>query len=95
MLVFDYHVHTTQSADCNTPIEASCAAAIRAGVTEIAFTDHIDHEPADPACGFYNYETYLESIERARARFGDDLVILKGAEVDFNTRIADEVEAFL
>jgi histidinol-phosphatase (PHP family) len=94
-MVFDYHVHTTQSADCNTPIEESCAAAIRVGVTEIAFTDHIDHEPADPAQGFYNYGEYLDSIERARDQFGDDLVILKGAEVDFNTRIADQVEAFL
>ena len=34
--MFDYHVHTTQSADCITPINDSCEAAIRAGVTEIA-----------------------------------------------------------
>jgi len=93
--VLDYHVHTTQSADCATPIEASCAAAIRAGVTEIAFTDHIDHEPIGTSIGFYDYHAYMESIERAREAFGDQLVILSGAEVDFNTGIADQVEAFL
>ncbi|CAA9563162.1 MAG: Histidinol-phosphatase [uncultured Thermomicrobiales bacterium] len=93
--VFDYHVHSTFSVDCRVPIETSCEAAIAAGVTEIAFTDHVDHEPSDPGHGFYRYGAYREAIERARAHFGDRLTILAGAEVDFNRRIADQVEAFL
>ncbi len=93
--MFDYHVHTTQSADCATPIFASCEAAIQRGITEIAFTDHIEHEPADMSYGFFDYATYMADIERARDAFGDQLVILSGAEVDFNTGIADDVEAFL
>lgn len=93
--MFDYHVHTTRSIDCNTPIEASCEAAIARGITEIAFTDHVDHEPANGGFGFYDYEGYRTDIERARDRFGDRLVILAGAEVDFNTPIANDVERFL
>jgi len=93
--MFDYHVHTTQSADCATPIFDSCAAAIAAGITEIAFTDHVEHEPADMSYGMFDYTTYMRDLERARDRFGDRLVILAGAEVDFNTGIADEVEDFL
>lgn len=93
--MFDYHVHTTQSADCSTPIFDSCAAAIRAGITEIAFTDHIEHEPADMSYGMFDYTTYMRDLESARERFGDRLVILAGAEVDFNTGIAGEVEDFL
>ena len=93
--MFDYHVHTTQSADCSTPIFDSCEAAIRAGVTEIAFTDHIEHEPADMSYGFYDYTTYMRDLNIARERYGDHLVILAGAEVDFNTGIASEVEEFL
>ena len=93
--MFDYHVHTTQSADCSTPIFDSCKAAIAAGVTEIAFTDHIEHEPADMSYGFFNYAQYMEDLERARDRFGDRLTILAGAEVDFNTRIASQVEDFM
>jgi histidinol-phosphatase (PHP family) len=45
--VFDYHVHTEFSVDCKVPMSDSCRAAIAAGVTEIAFTDHVDHQPAD------------------------------------------------
>lgn len=93
--MFDYHVHTTQSADCNTPILESCEAAIRRGVTEIAFTDHIEHEPADMSFGFYDYDAYMADLTKAREIFGEHLVILAGAEVDFNRRIASQVEDFL
>ncbi|HEV2127801.1 MAG TPA: histidinol-phosphatase HisJ family protein [Thermomicrobiales bacterium] len=93
--MFDYHVHSTFSGDCDTPIEATCQAAIATGVTEIAFTDHVDHEPADPGFGFYDYAGYVEPVAGARDQFGDRLTILAGAEVDFNTRIRDEVERFL
>ncbi|MDQ3539974.1 MAG: histidinol-phosphatase HisJ family protein, partial [Chloroflexota bacterium] len=88
-------VHTTQSADCATPIRVSCESAIQRGITEIAFTDHIEHELADMSYGFFDYPTYMAAIEDARDRYGDQLVILSGAEVDFNTRIANDVEAFL
>jgi len=93
--VFDYHVHSDFSVDCRVPMASSCEAAIAAGVTEIAFTDHVDHEPSDPGHGFYRYGEYLRAVEDARARFGDRLTILAGAEVDFNRRIAGQVEAFL
>ncbi len=93
--MFDYHVHTHYSADCETPMRASCEAAIAAGITEIAFTDHIEHEPADESFGYYRYDAYREELDRARDEFGDRLTILAGAEVDFNTGIADQVEHFL
>ncbi|MGC4106107.1 MAG: histidinol-phosphatase [Thermomicrobiales bacterium] len=92
--MFDYHVHTTRSVDCHTPIEASCEAAIARGVTEITFTDHVDFEPADEGYGFYDYAGFMADIDRARDQFGDRLTILAGAEIDFNTRTASEVAAF-
>jgi histidinol-phosphatase (PHP family) len=93
--VFDYHVHSTYSADCAVPIEASCRAAIAAGVTEIAFTDHLDHEPADPGYGYYRPDDYLRELDENRDRFAEELTVLRGVEVDFNERIADQVDRFL
>lgn len=95
MSVFDYHVHSDFSVDCKIPMAASCRAAIDAGVTEIAFTDHVDHEPADPGADFYRAPEYRRAIADARETFGERLTILAGAEVDFNRRIAPQVEAFL
>jgi histidinol-phosphatase (PHP family) len=93
--VFDYHVHTTCSVDCVTPIESSCQAAIDHGVTEIAFTDHVDHQPADEGFGFYKPEVYFESVDRMRERYGDRLTILYGAEVDYHDDTQTVVERFI
>jgi len=93
--LFDYHVHTTFSYDCNLPLAESCPAAIAAGVTEIAFTDHVEHEPGDEGFGYYQAEAYFRAIDEARAQWGDRLTILRGAEVDFNERTGDDVRRFM
>jgi histidinol-phosphatase (PHP family) len=94
-IVLDYHVHTEFSIDCKIPMAEQCTAAIAAGVTEIAFTDHIDHEPADPGLNYWRAEAYFASLKACRQMYGDQLTILAGAEVDFNERIVDEVDRFL
>ena len=93
--MLDYHVHSEFSVDCQVPMADSCRAAIAAGVTEIAFTDHVDHEPADLGHGYYRAEEYFRAVGAARREFGDRLTVLAGAEVDFNERIAGQVERFL
>lgn len=72
----------------------SCMSAIEAGITEIAFTDHVDHQPNDPGFGYYRIEEYFRSLEDARREFGDRLTILAGAEIDFHTETYDAVERF-
>jgi histidinol-phosphatase (PHP family) len=93
--LFDYHVHSEFSVDCRVPIPEMCKAAIAAGVTELAITDHVDHEPADPGFGYYKAEAYFEAIDRARRDFAGELELLTAAEVDFNRRTIDQVERFL
>lgn len=93
--VFDLHVHTHYSADCTVPMAASCAAAVAAGVSVIAFTDHVEHEPSDLSFGHFRYDAYLRELEEVRTAYEGRLTILAGAEVDFNTGIADAVELFL
>ena len=93
--MLDYHVHSQFSIDCDTRMEESCEAAIAAGVTEIAFTDHVDHETADPGFGYYRADDYFGAIEAVRSRFGERLTVLAAAEVDFNERTAPKVERFL
>ena len=93
--MFDYHVHTEFSVDCTVPMADSCRAAIAAGVTEIAFTDHVDHQPQDMGFGYYNADAYFQSLARVRDEFGDRLTILAGAEIDFHTDTYDAVETFV
>jgi histidinol-phosphatase (PHP family) len=93
--VFDYHVHSTFSVDCAIPMDSSCRAAIAAGVTEIAFTDHVDHVPADPGYGFYRPDEYLREVDRIRDQFSGELTVLRGAEIDYNEGTTDVVERFV
>lgn len=92
--LFDYHVHTEFSCDCATPMAASCVAAIDAGITEIAFTDHVDHQPNDPGFGYYRIDDYFRAVDEVRREFGDRLVVLAGAEIDFHTDTYDAIEKF-
>ncbi len=93
--MFDYHVHTTFSVDCNTPIDDSCKSAIANGITEIAFTDHVDQQPADMGYGFYRPNEYLAEIDRVRDLYGKHLTILAGIEVDYHDDTRPVVEAFM
>ncbi len=38
----DYHIHSSFSADSETPMEEQIAAAIACGLTSICFTEHVD-----------------------------------------------------
>jgi len=93
--VFDYHVHSEFSVDCRVPMIQSCRAAIAAGVTELAFTDHVDHVPVDLGFGFWDADRYFSSIEACRDECGDALTILAGAEVDFNFSTVSAVDRFV
>lgn len=96
MTIADYHVHTSFSIDCDVPMEEQCEAALLAGVTEIAFTEHVDHDECDLSSREqYDYDAYIEELERCRERFAGRLEILKAAEVDWNRIIADDVLAFM
>jgi histidinol-phosphatase (PHP family) len=93
--VFDYHVHSEFSVDCKIPIRTQCEAAIAAGVTELAITDHMEQEQADPGWRYYRPEAYFEELDRAKAEFAGQLTVLRGVEVDFNYRTAPLVEQFM
>lgn len=96
MAIGDYHVHTRFSIDSNEEMENQCRAAIAAGITEIAFTEHVDHDTCDAESReVYDFGGYSAEIERCRGLFGNQLTIMKAAEVDWNDSIATEVEEFL
>jgi histidinol-phosphatase (PHP family) len=96
MAVGDYHVHSRFSIDSNEPMLNQCRAAIEAGITEIAFTEHIDHDRCDAESqAHYDYEVYRCEVERCRTKFAGHLTILNAAEIDFNHTIASDVERFL
>ena len=46
--MFDFHLHTKLSYDGHGTAEEMVAAAQKAGLREICFTDHLDYDPLNP-----------------------------------------------
>ena len=93
--MYEYHTHTTNSPDSRVKMAEYCRRAIEIGVREIAFTDHIDFDPAEKSRGHNKYPAYIADIAACREEYGDQLTILSAAEVDWNRGTADDVRAFL
>ncbi len=94
--MFDYHLHTTVSYDGhNTPMEMA-QAAIRAGLREICFTDHLDYQQNSQR------DDYAYTSEAYRNAYGSleipGLTIRHGTEVALapwnKAKIEDDLAAY-
>ena len=93
--MYEYHTHTTNSPDSRVKMHEYCERAIATGIQEVAFTDHIDHDPAERTRGHNKYPAYQADIAACRAQYGDRLTILAAAEVDWNRQTATAVREYL
>ena len=92
----DYHLHSRFSGDAlETDLLEMCRKSVEMGLSEIAFTEHVDFDPTDDCYEFYDYEGAIAEVERARATFGDRLRIRRGVEVDYQPKYHDQIVAFL
>ena len=80
MYPYDYHMHSRFSGDNDSSMEDMCRAALRAGIGEIAFTEHFDVNPHEPQHGRFPLEEWSAELERCRALFAGHLVIKSGLE---------------
>jgi len=79
----DYHLHSAHSADARTPVHEMCEAALRAGLTDICFTEHVDFDRSDPHYGFLDDEAFSAAVADARDRYAGRLAVRKGVEFDY------------
>lgn len=90
---YDSHVHSHNSHDGRDSVTDICEAAIARGLRGIAFTDHCDTDRGARECMRVKRKL-LADVRRARARFGNRLVILLGLELGephHDLPLADEV----
>lgn len=82
----DYHLHTLHSGDCETKMEDVILAAIKKGLTHIAFTEHNDFDyptaPGEPEDMFLlNVDSYLYELLGLRGKYQDQIRIQFGIEI--------------
>ena len=83
MYLADYHTHTQFSPDAQDSMTAMAQAAIRAGLDEICFTDHV--EPMEWGTtklrGPYDWTLLTRDFRAAQAALGDQIQLRLGMEL--------------
>ncbi|MEN1968449.1 histidinol-phosphatase HisJ family protein [Lentibacillus sp. N15] len=88
--MFDYHVHSVFSADCEEPMEKSVQRAIALGLQEICFTEHIDYDYPDPTIVFdLDLSAYTRKMTSLQKQYGEQITIKKGVEIGVQPHLLD------
>lgn len=102
----DYHVHTEFSDDSVYPMEEVVRDAIRMGMDEICFTDHVDYGVKDDwdsgarieyrngePIANVDYPRYAEQIRRMQCLYGDRIAIRMGMEFGMQMHTIPQFQA--
>jgi histidinol-phosphatase (PHP family) len=90
-LLADYHVHSHFSADSQLEMETAVLKALSLGLQEIAFTDHVDYDYADPAFGELDYEAYLPFFYLLQKRYRQDIRMVLGVEIGYQPQVQADI----
>ncbi len=81
MNFFNCHTHTDNSHDCPTPLEDMYRAAVNAGLTGFAVTDHCDCEYADNKEMVNDILNSFDEAEKLKKSCADSMIISCGVEM--------------
>ncbi|MBP1968543.1 histidinol-phosphatase (PHP family) [Virgibacillus natechei] len=94
--MFDYHIHSDFSADCETPMEKTIEQAMKIGVEELCFTEHIDYEYPDESIVFeFNLDRYDKKIKEMQEAYGEQVRIKKGIEIGVQPHLLSRYESLM
>lgn len=97
-MLFDSHTHTAFSfdAEASASPDAMCEAAIRAGLSGIAFTDHMDiNGEIEGIYTPFDTEGAFRAISEAKEKYRSILRVSCGIELGQATEYPEEARAFL
>ncbi|WAA10981.1 histidinol-phosphatase HisJ family protein [Fervidibacillus albus] len=94
--MFDYHVHSHFSADCDVHMNEMIDQAVKKGIKELCFTDHIDYDYPDPNFRFeFDVKEYDETVQRLKQRYKGKIDVKKGVEIGIQPHLVDRYTALL
>ncbi|SEQ95628.1 histidinol-phosphatase HisJ family protein [Piscibacillus halophilus] len=94
--MYDFHMHSTFSADCEAPMEKMAEAAVDKGVQSICFTDHIDYDYPDTSIVFdVDLEQYEKAYQEVKQKFSTKLDIRKGIELGIQPHLIDQYKELI
>lgn len=89
-MYYDYHMHSDFSADCKIPMKDMIEGAIKLGLNEICFTDHIDYDIIGEIPFEVNYKDYFESLEKYIKMYKNKISVKRGIEIGLQHHIIEK-----
>ena len=91
-MYYDYHMHSSFSADSITPMEDMIRRSIELGIKEICFTEHVDYnviKNGEEIDYDFNRNEFFDSIDRFNNKYKGKIIIKKGVEHGLQSHILD------
>lgn len=86
---YDYHMHSSFSADSTTPMEDMIKRSIELDLKEICFTDHIDYNITKKHISTIDYNDYFDKLNFFQKKYNDRISIKKGVEIGLQTPLLE------
>ena len=97
-ILWDCHMHSSFSADSDTPMEKMILTAADQGLTGICFTEHFDPDYPDTAENLdfsLNIPAYRQKLESLADAFKDQIQVNFGIELGLQPQLAESFSALL
>lgn len=94
--MFDFHMHSDFSADCEVSMEDMVIGAIQKGLSVICFTEHVDYEYPDDSIHFdVDFQQYNQELDRLRNKYNGIIQIRKGVEIGVQPHILHKYDKLM
>ncbi|GEN47113.1 histidinol-phosphatase HisJ family protein [Alkalibacillus haloalkaliphilus] len=94
--MFDNHMHSNFSADCEAPMEDMIEAGIKNDVKELSFTEHIDYDYPDSSIVFdVDLQRYDQKIKEMQDVYKNKINIRKGIELGLQPHLTERYNQLL
>lgn len=89
-MLADYHVHSYFSEDTDCPMEREIEQAIKIGLHELCFTEHVDY--GIPTVDQCDYDRYFEEFFRMKEKYKEQITLKAGIEFGVQVHTVPEYE---
>lgn len=98
MIIIDYHTHSSNSADSETPMKLQIESAISKGIKHLCITEHMDIDfPAEKYNISFdlNTEKYIEEYKTNKKIYENRIDLSFGVELGLQSHIKPKLENYV
>lgn len=91
LAMYDFHIHSDFSIDCNCLMEEMVLAAIDKNLKSICFTDHMDLDvSADGIDITFRPKDYFRRFNQVKYKYMDKIEVLAGVEIGMQPHLSNK-----